>query len=783
MLKSYSSSHYCLFFWLLVVLSLSCFFVEAVKSPESILFESKENMKSYYCTSYFYNLYYCASYYTSYYASAFYPVHRRFLQGGTGGGTNGTNSTNSTGGGGSRTPVVDECTSNTQCIKTGKSKCYTQNSGNTCVSCTKDTDCSHLTDTFYCGGGALGCLQCDEDSSHCQPENAFCSDGYCIPCYSDSECLEEYPDDESKQLCVEGNCGECRSIDDCGDPSAPECSAASCESCLSDLSCSTNPNFNLPYCNDESGSCVQCLQDSHCGTPALSTCVENECAECTEDSHCEGIDGDYYKCEAGTGCVECLSDVDCTLLEPVCFLGDCYSCDSQDSFADYDVCQTSGDYAILSSWKEPSRLVSPLLPESPIQVSLFPYIAVETVTQSLSDSEISPIIQMEFPYVCNETGKVFFKEKSANSRTEISAEVENHKILIFLPEISNVELSRGYKSEIYLELYSCELVPGFYDYSEISLVSGSSSSSWRWASEYTVFPQYIFEKNLTELDIALLEELSEIQPEQPDQSSKFTFIMQPAFSSSKILMFLDSSVSISSIYGISFKSGSSKSLVSAISWEYDTVANTLKGTFDEDAFELSAGKDYMISFYMEPEASLPSDTYLNFYLGMKYSSFTNEGARIKLFESTSWKFSNNYPKMSFSYQVPADLSSILNGFGLFDLFGSSATFNFIQFSFIFNKDIAAYQPLQVTFDLGEAEPVVPLGYIFTNIEDTEGESPGMKVGQRKLTLSNVSMVPFTLYYVNMKVIDQSFLWFLNSKGLLGFNRVDWLFKKWGKHRE
>ena len=102
--------------------------------------------------------------------------------------------------------------------------------------------------------------KCDKDE-HCQEKGEVCVNGQCQECRDESQCVQKYPNE--KRECKDGRCDI-----------KPECAAdADCSSLGAGLVCRSN-------------KCVpECAQDTDCG--AGKKCVAQKCtAECAQDIDC-----------------------------------------------------------------------------------------------------------------------------------------------------------------------------------------------------------------------------------------------------------------------------------------------------------------------------------------------------------------------------------------------------------------------------------------------------------------------------------------------------------------
>lgn len=135
--------------------------------------------------------------------------------------------------------------------------------------CTSDSDCSGQSTKKFCDTVKGICVECNE-SEGCTSDKV-CSNGRCISrCKADSDC------NASLCLgCVDGNC-------------VSKCAASN------------------PFCS--SGKCLQCKQDKDCDGKNCQKC--SKFGECV--SKCEGS---TPVCDGNGGCVQCLTDANCSSSE------------------------------------------------------------------------------------------------------------------------------------------------------------------------------------------------------------------------------------------------------------------------------------------------------------------------------------------------------------------------------------------------------------------------------------------------------------------------------------
>lgn len=187
-----------------------------------------------------------------------------------------------------------------QCACTGSS-CPAGNycSNRLCVPCNVDLHCgpdcvSCAFDGLYCALDGSRCLGCD--ASHSCPAYQQCIEGACLDCGEMGlcgpnclACSDETP------VCQQDHC-VC-STDSC--PGSSACDGEECVACTND-----DPEFCGPDCQ-------------HCGG-STPHCFEGQCTLCNENSRCgsscSACPGLTPLCRLdGTGCVACLSDVDCAV--------------------------------------------------------------------------------------------------------------------------------------------------------------------------------------------------------------------------------------------------------------------------------------------------------------------------------------------------------------------------------------------------------------------------------------------------------------------------------------
>jgi hypothetical protein len=132
----------------------------------------------------------------------------------------------------------------------------------------------------------------------------------CTPgsCSGDGNC------EGTARFCVAGECAECRTDGDCGDPAAPRCNAGAC-GCLSDADCTTGcgADGRCAPCDgttcgtscDGSGGCLPCSATVPCREGLL--CTAGACLNCAADTECAPGEA----CRNGLCGSTCVSAADC----------------------------------------------------------------------------------------------------------------------------------------------------------------------------------------------------------------------------------------------------------------------------------------------------------------------------------------------------------------------------------------------------------------------------------------------------------------------------------------
>ena len=215
---------------------------------------------------------------------------------------------------GGTTGVCVQCVTDSDCPNASAAQC---SESNTCIPCTANTQCAHLTATSLCKdpGAAGKCVQCVTDWDCPTAAAAKCSESNtCVPCTDSSQCAHL----TSKPVCKDpgagGRCVECVDHSDCPSIFASKCNSNTCITCTGHAHCSHFPATQA--CNTTVGSCVECNANVHCTTPTKANCREthNFCTGCTTNNHCTRFPKTPICKNPGlsTGlCVQCVSATDC----------------------------------------------------------------------------------------------------------------------------------------------------------------------------------------------------------------------------------------------------------------------------------------------------------------------------------------------------------------------------------------------------------------------------------------------------------------------------------------
>lgn len=163
------------------------------------------------------------------------------------------------------------------------------------------------------GGSCLGCVAelCDQ------------STGLCRRCVADEQC--------TKGPCVDGQCGQCSTTNDC--PAGGHCDvpARRCVECLDSGHCQASETARC----SEDHRCVPCIEHTDCTDPQAPRCNNGTCEGCVDDSHCVHFD-DKKLCDTrGDGaCVQCTAadnSACCTRQDGLC-------CTEGETACQYFVC-------------------------------------------------------------------------------------------------------------------------------------------------------------------------------------------------------------------------------------------------------------------------------------------------------------------------------------------------------------------------------------------------------------------------------------------------------------
>jgi hypothetical protein len=213
--------------------------------------------------------------------------------------------------------------------------------------------------------GPWTCFACVANDPRCKAPNGACdvTTGKCVPCVNDNQCdggacdpradaathfscvscyasAPTPPPDggtdggadassgprgqcaPSKPYCEErkdaaplNTCIECRTTDDCKDPSKPVCdpTTSACIGCNGDDTCK---RFTAtPVCAKPGGACVACTDSkTHCKGGSTPICgSDNKCHPCAKDTDCAVYGADPAVCVAGA----CLTNDDVIYVKSV----------------------------------------------------------------------------------------------------------------------------------------------------------------------------------------------------------------------------------------------------------------------------------------------------------------------------------------------------------------------------------------------------------------------------------------------------------------------------------
>jgi len=233
------------------------------------------------------------------------------------------------------TPIIfPNCAgSNSNCPSYRYSKC----SGTTCVPCTVNSDCDHLSgagnglciDASSTVGGVKVCqVWCNAANRDvCFNMRAWCDDSAsrCRQCNSDDECT-------NSGLPLPVRCDTwsftdnpvCTSCPASGCPAGASCINQKCVACNVHSDCTSSAK---PYCNVQfqGNTCETCLENLHCGSASASKCTSSYvCSKCTSDSDCSHILG-LNAC-GSSGCVQCVTNSHCSGPKNLCSNNVCVQC-------------------------------------------------------------------------------------------------------------------------------------------------------------------------------------------------------------------------------------------------------------------------------------------------------------------------------------------------------------------------------------------------------------------------------------------------------------------------
>ena len=182
-----------------------------------------------------------------------------------------------------------------------------------CFQCLNDTNCTQDPVNRTCSR-LRQCVDC-EDNRGCAAATPVCSGNTCVECMGDSncsgtkhrcggdnrcvECLVRDNDcvNRSTPVCIidEQRCVQCIANTDCRDPGAARCNSSNtCAGCNADADCAHLSD--TPVCNTGAHRCVQCNTVNQCGenacVPSTHTCSEvakrslDTCSSCESDEQC-----------------------------------------------------------------------------------------------------------------------------------------------------------------------------------------------------------------------------------------------------------------------------------------------------------------------------------------------------------------------------------------------------------------------------------------------------------------------------------------------------------------
>lgn len=210
--------------------------------------------------------------------------------------------------------------------------------GMKCFACTAD-DTRCKTPNGACDvntGKCVSCVRDDQcDGGACDPRVGAATHFSCVSCYANApapaadggadagtdasgdagprgQCAPSKPYCEERGDAAPLNtCIECRTTDDCKNPSKPVCdpTSSACIGCSVDDNCKQRfPATPVCVPSPGSGACVACTDSkTHCKGGSTPICgSDNKCHPCTKDSECTVYGADPGVCVAGA----CLTNDD-----------------------------------------------------------------------------------------------------------------------------------------------------------------------------------------------------------------------------------------------------------------------------------------------------------------------------------------------------------------------------------------------------------------------------------------------------------------------------------------
>ena len=225
-----------------------------------------------------------------------------------------------------------QCIVDKNCTNPTAAQC---SGSNTCIPCTQNTHCAHLSATPVCkdlGEGGT-CVQCVDHSDCHTAAAARCLSNTCTTCTLNSQCARLAPN----SLCntISGECVECLSISNCTDGKICSPSGA-CVPCTDSTQCTLDSAL---FCNNTIGKCVECLVDADCSSTTASHCSldNNTCVSCTDSSHCKHLTSTTVCTIVGSSpglctpkcvpyCLQCFNDSACKVCLPGHYLLNTSAC-------------------------------------------------------------------------------------------------------------------------------------------------------------------------------------------------------------------------------------------------------------------------------------------------------------------------------------------------------------------------------------------------------------------------------------------------------------------------